>query len=308
MAPDKQRPEPVSADEYGADWIRGMGGVGSDEVFLDSDGEVLRPRLQYALGLAGLEQGMSILDIGCGRGEVLILCVRAGARHAVGVDYSQVSIREAQRCSTRLQVNARLPIDLMLADAKKIPLADESMDRVFMLDIVEHLHEWELQQVWAEVRRILKPDGVLVVHTLPNVWANRYGYRMARFFVRGLPQVVPDRDFHINEQSAPSLARSLEKGGFKTRVWLKDLMLRQADFLSDHQLEGFADQIKIYRLLQRPLWRAAWRLANWLPTRLILATDLFALAWKTAPPSALLRDLPANRSERAAHFLGGRAR
>jgi cyclopropane fatty-acyl-phospholipid synthase-like methyltransferase len=183
-----------------------MGGKGSNELFVRSGGSVIRPRLAAALNLAAVGNGLRILDIGCGRGEVIIKCAQAGTRLAVGVDYAPVSVTSARRNVERMGLridSEESPVALGCVNAKALPFKEDTFDRVFMLDIVEHLHEWELQRVWQEVRRVLKADGVLVVHTLPNRWAVDCGYKLARMIVRSLPASPPDmRDaFHVNEQT-----------------------------------------------------------------------------------------------------------
>lgn len=306
----KMLPPAVRPEIYSSEHIEGMGGTGSNELFVQSRGQVIRPRLAHALRLGEVRPGMTMLDIGCGRGEVVIKCAQAGASLASGLDYAPTSLEAAHKNAEQmgLQVNSdNSPLALNCADAKVLPFSSESFDRVFMLDIVEHLHEWELQQVWDEVRRVLKPDGLLIIHTLPNRWAVDYGYKVARLFVRRMPTNAPDkRDiFHVNEQSVVNLSRSLANGGLRARVWLDDLMLAQADWWQQTQVAGEDAQTRIYAALQRPAWRALYRLAVWLPTRLLIVSDLFAVAWKSGAKPDSLRQVPRAYTERVICLLGG---
>ncbi|MEW6264414.1 MAG: methyltransferase domain-containing protein [Thermodesulfobacteriota bacterium] len=307
---DPRPPAPVRPEVYVQAWCDGMGGRGSNEIFVASGGRETRPRLAYALNLADLRPGLKVLDLGCGRGEVAISCALAGAALAAAVDYAPVPLERAAENAAALNqaVNmAGSALVLSRADAKALPFPDQCFDRVFMLDIVEHLHEWELQQVWSEVRRLLAPGGYLVVHTLPNRWAIDYGYRLARLLLRRLPAESPDkRDlFHVNEQSPPQLRRSLVRAGLSCHVWLKDLILDQAGWWRRKGLAGEEAQELVYGRLLRPGWRSIYRLLTSLPTRLFLATDLFALAWPSGPGPAALERLPAGLAEKAASRLGG---
>ena len=56
--------------------------------YLSSEGEYLSQRLAEALAVAGIAPGMAVLDVGCGRGEMLRRTTRLGAR-AFGIDYAQ---------------------------------------------------------------------------------------------------------------------------------------------------------------------------------------------------------------------------
>lgn len=308
MTKPNTTPTPVRSDIYNAEWVKEMGGHGSNDLFVQSQGQIIRPRLAYALRLGAVQPGMSILDIGCGRGEVPIKCSQAGASRAVGLDYAHVSMESARQNIQEMGLDPTQlrSLSLTCADAKLLPFNDCSFDRVFMLDIVEHLHEWELQHVWEQVWRVLKPEGLLIIHTLPNRWAIHYGYPAARWLIRGLPgQALDKRDiFHVNEQSVTSLARSLAKSRLSARVWLADQLIAQADWWQQSPVEAAEDETLVYSRLQRPLWRALYQLATRLPTRLLLTSDLFAVAWKAdTPPSAILSQIPPARTERIVQKL-----
>jgi len=87
-----------------------------------------------------------ILDYGCGDGLDL-QCFRAlGYKNVIGVDYSAGLLRS-------------LTNDLIVqADCEQTPFADESFDVVFVNSVFHHLH---VDRAIAEVRRILRPAGLL---------------------------------------------------------------------------------------------------------------------------------------------------
>lgn len=303
---DNRRSRAVDAAVYDGRWVEEMGGAGSDRAFRATRGKILRPRLSYALGLAGLASGMAVLDIGCGRGEVVFKAWEAGARVAAGIDYAPASLGRARKNLTDLAGPGQR-WGLTQADAKRLPFTADAFDRILLLDVVEHLHEWELQEVWGELHRVLRRDGLVVIHTLPNRWAMDIGYRLARAIVPGMPRTAPDkRDlFHVNEQTVPTLARSLAQGGFRGRVWLHDLSLRQARFLEENDLGSEPELAGLYRRLRSPLWGALYALLARLPSRLALVTDLFALAWKPGHAPLLPGGLPAGWIERLLSRLEG---
>ena len=100
-----------------------------------------------------------------------------------------------------------------------------------MFDVVEHLFPWELDAALKDTQRVLKPQGMMVVHTAPNRWYDQYAYP----FVRGVRRlqgkkypanpralnVEANVEVHVNEQSIVSLRRYLERAGFmQVKVWL----------------------------------------------------------------------------------------
>lgn len=223
---DKQ---PLPSTLYTEEYFR-TACEGYDE-FNASEGEHLSRRLSAAFELAEVRPGMIILDVGCGRGEILRHCAKLGA-DAVGIDYASVAVAMSNEVIGTLDPETDGKTAVMLSDAKQLPFRDGTFDRVLMFDVVEHLHPWELHNAMLEVRRVLKPDGRFIVHTAPNVWYDHYAYPVVRL-VRTLlgegdkypknPRqfgVAVNEHVHVNEQSWWSLKRALKAAGFDGKVWL----------------------------------------------------------------------------------------
>ncbi len=213
----------IPPDRYDEDYFLSV--CEGYEEYLASEGRELSRRLREAFAVAGIEPGMRVLDVGCGRGEVLRHCARAGAA-AYGIDYARAAV-----LLSRQAVAAGEAAGVYQADARRLPFPDATFDRVLLFDIVEHLYPWELDQAIREARRVLRPDGRLVVHTAPNVWYDRYAYPIVRLvrilmgqgdrYPRDPRALIPaNLEVHVNEQSAFSLWRLLRRHGFRARVWL----------------------------------------------------------------------------------------
>ena len=197
--------------------------------FISSEGEYLSRRLAEALSVAGIAPGMRVLDVGCGRGEILRHVHRLGAR-AFGLDYASVAVQMSRDLANSESGEA---IGVYQSNAQALPLLDASFDRALLLDIVEHLYPQELDRALAEVYRVLKPGGRIVVHTAPNVWYDHCAYPAVRWVRTLMGQgahypknprafLVPANvHVHVNEQSCLSLWRNLRRAGFKhMHVWL----------------------------------------------------------------------------------------
>lgn len=224
-----QRPKPVSPDLYTEEYF--LTACEGYEDFIDSDGENLSRRLKAAFELAAVEPGMAVLDVACGRGEIVRHCARLGA-NAYGFDYAHAAIKLSQQIIGQETKPPPGIMELARADAKRYPFPAKKFDRVLMFDIVEHLHPWELHECLQEASRVLKDDGRLIIHTAPNIWYDRYAYPVVRLFRRlsgkgaGYPAnpreflVEHNQDVHVNEQSVFGLRRVLNDAGFAGRVWL----------------------------------------------------------------------------------------
>jgi ubiquinone/menaquinone biosynthesis C-methylase UbiE len=224
---DKQKPLPSQL--YTEDYFR-TACEGYDE-FNSSEGQHLSRRLSAAFALAEVRPGMKVLDVGCGRGEILRHCAQLGA-DAFGIDYAKVAVNMSQQVIESVNGVTRGITAVGQADAKHLPFPDQAFDRVLMFDVVEHLHPWELHLAMLEVRRVLKPDGRFIIHTAPNIWYDRYAYPLVRAFRSLLGEghkypknprqflVDVNEHVHVNEQSLLSMYQALWRAGFKGKVWL----------------------------------------------------------------------------------------
>jgi ubiquinone/menaquinone biosynthesis C-methylase UbiE len=217
--------------------------------------------------------GIKILDAGCGRGETLLACARAGAEVA-GIDYSAAAIE-----LTREFLSDHPEADLRVGSVTDLPWDDGTFDRVQFSDVIEHLDPPQTVPALAELRRVLKPGGYLVVHTAPNLWFMKYGWPASRPFVklaghRDIADKVDGwfeiaEDYHVNEQSTVSLRRALRAAGFTdAKAWIDPDVLRGGQF---HLLEGFGG----------PVVRVAQRVAALKPLRQLLGNDVIGVGRKT---------------------------
>ena len=149
--------------------------------FLSSEGAYLSQRLTEALAVAGIAPGMAVLDVGCGRGEMLRHTARLSAR-AFGVDYAQAAVRLSRRIAAEVIDQGGVAC-VYQASALYLPFEAETFDRVLMFDIVEHLYPAELALALIEARRVLKTGG-RITSTQRRTWYDRYAYPVVRL-VRG---------------------------------------------------------------------------------------------------------------------------
>ncbi|HEC23202.1 MAG TPA: class I SAM-dependent methyltransferase [Chloroflexi bacterium] len=237
-----------------------------------SEGAHLSRRLASAFSVAAVEPGMSVLDVGCGRGEIIRHCARIGA-DAYGIDYAPAAVRMTRDLIQNSRGEAPPGrMGVARADAKRLPFPDETFDRVLMFDIVEHLYPWELQEALLEVRRVLRPGGRLIVHTAPNRWYDRFAYPLVRLVRTAMGEgeryprnprqfgVTVNEHVHVNEQDLLSMKRTLARAGFRSRVWL--------DSPPQNRQEG-------------PILAALRHVAfNWVPFNWFFDREVFAVAWK----------------------------
>ena len=109
---------------------------------------------------------------------------------------------------------------VVLADARQLPMPDQSFDMVTMLDVIEHLTPAELDAALREAHRVLRPGGLLVGHTFPTRTIYDVTYRLMRTAWpawRGWPRdprVEYEHLMHVNEQTLRGLRAAVKSAGF----------------------------------------------------------------------------------------------
>ncbi|WP_108652387.1 class I SAM-dependent methyltransferase [Dongshaea marina] len=100
----------------------------------------------------------TVIDLGCGGGIYARGFIQAGASHVYALDSSEQYIQEAAGDNP-------FPgqLDFIHADACAVPLGDAVADILFERAMVHHLNETQKLSNLREARRLLKPDGLLVI-------------------------------------------------------------------------------------------------------------------------------------------------
>lgn len=270
----------TSSNEYDEKWIKDTWGWDTPEYFIKTQGKSLRPRIVASIKTAGLKPGMEILDVGCGRGEVVLYCARKGIK-AVGVDYSAAAIKIAKLAKNEHSKKERSMMTFVHGDINNIK-ETKSYDRIFLLDFVEHLHDWELSNIFKKCNKLLKPSGALIIHTLPNKWLYDVTYtKLLRFIVPSLPKnprSEKEKKIHINEMTIVHLNNILQESGFKSKIWLSDLIVEQAKWHAKHPLQDLRN--KLYHWLNKPIIGTFYKMLALTPLRLLIVNEMFAVAMK----------------------------
>jgi len=278
----KQQKQEVEHTAYDETWVRDAWGEKSTLELLANDSIASRPRVSRAVDLANFSEDQLVLDIACGRGEIPAIAAQKGA-DAVGLDFSNavLDIANKLRNKARKTDGASGRIELVRADACSLPFANESFDRVTMLDIIEHLTPQQLKSMFQEVSRVLKHDGYAVIHTLPNRWVYDITFPIFNKLSKRIPanpRSEHEKIIHINEQSLPDLKQMVKSCGLNSSLWLEQQMAKQARWNSGR--DDYRDtRDTIYPLLTGSAGYIL-ELMSMTPLKLILCNDIYGILWK----------------------------
>lgn len=234
--------------------------------FKKSFGEILEPRFKEFIKYFKISPKMKILDIGCGRGEMVLYVIKNGAK-AVGIDYANDSIELAKLLKSKQDKTIQSKMSFKVMDAKKLKFRNSTFDMVIMTDVVEHLYPEELDEVFQQIKRVLKRDGLLLIHTAPNKWFNNIAYRFYSYPVslilvkiwnrianKHYPNIAEPQDLrtdshvimHINEPTYFSLKALFKKYNFKGSIISSNVTAKKPHF-------GIKDDIFNFLVFLHPL-------------------------------------------------------
>ena len=103
-------------------------------------------------------RGLAVLDIACGEGYGCAL-LAASAASVVGVDVYPDAVAHAERKYSLKNLR------FQTGECRSIPLKAAAVDVVVSFETIEHLDEHE--EFMLEIRRVLKPGGLLIISS-PN--------------------------------------------------------------------------------------------------------------------------------------------
>jgi GT2 family glycosyltransferase/SAM-dependent methyltransferase len=126
-----------------------------------------------------LARGKDVLEIACGEGYGAALLAQV-ATSVTAFDVAAEAVAHARRSYRRPNLT------FALGDARRIPAPDASADMVTSFETLEHFAAHE--QFYAELRRVLRPGGVLIISTPERTVYSPDGSAANPYHVRELTQ------------------------------------------------------------------------------------------------------------------------
>lgn len=253
---------------------------GGHEAFLKHQGQrLVDPRLRSVAAIATLVPAGRVLDLGCGRGELAYFFAERGYE-VTAIDYSEDAIALAQSVFQSAPPEIQQRVTFRCESVVTAQLQAGEYDLAIASDLIEHLSPQEVEQLYRQVQRWLKPTGLFVLHTFPNLWHYQYDYQRRRRAAAKLGAWMPleprspyERLMHINEQSPRVMRRQLEQVFGQVKLWFGDSGEPGGSLVKPYGLRDLAAAPSLYAIasaldlpikhLQQRLWmkpvRFWWR-------------------------------------------------
>jgi len=196
---------------------------------------------RLAFELFSPEEGMNILDAGCGTGNFSIKLAKRGAR-VTGIDLSTEMMAVAKEKANRKNID----IEFLEMNIYDLAFPDNYFDGVFSMAVFETLPE--SQKAFQELMRVLKPGKFLMIGTIrkDSAWGKSYEKRIQedpntiyRFSIfKSLQEfkdidpehliktgqclfITPDAPAESFNQAEEERLSRTEAGGFMAGLWQK---------------------------------------------------------------------------------------
>jgi cyclopropane-fatty-acyl-phospholipid synthase len=108
-----------------------------------------------------LRPGHRVLDIGCGWGGMALYLHKVAGVDVLGVTLSERQLKIARERAAAAGVSDHVKFEL-----RDYRLLEETFDRIVSVGMFEHVGVKHYDEFFAKCRDLLKPDGVMLLHTI----------------------------------------------------------------------------------------------------------------------------------------------
>jgi ubiquinone/menaquinone biosynthesis C-methylase UbiE len=188
--------------------------------------------IEQIVGLLDLSRASSLADVGCGNGAYAIAAARKHPSCEVfAYDALESAVAECRKQSSGLDPSR---FHTGVAWAESLPLPDASVDRVLSRAVLHHVTD--PAAAYAEIARILKPGGLVLLQAPCNYWDKATGNLLTAMHL--LMDSSHTRRYH---QAAEIVAGMNDAGLAMARAacWPYDFGIddAMAEFVRTHNLQ-----------------------------------------------------------------------
>lgn len=200
-----------------------------------------RQKIRHTLNKLQLKRGETLLDIGCGWGAV----VTEAATH-FGVQATGITLSEAQLAW--FQERSAPGAEVQLQHYHALAESGKKFDKIVSVGMAEHVGRHRLRGYIADVKKLLKPGGLGLIHCITgtraeptNPWLVKYIFPGG--YIPAFEEMVRELSRHDliiwdAENLGPHYARTLDK-------WLENFE-REVDWVEARYGEEFVRMWRLY--------------------------------------------------------------
>ncbi len=134
-------------------------------------------KIQHIIKKLDIKPNQKVLDIGCGWGSLAIDIAKTAQCEVTGITLSENQLKYAKQKSK--EFNLENQVKFRLVDYREI---DEKFDRIVSVGMFEHVGRKFYNKFFNQVEKLLKDDGISLIHTIgsvnpprdPHPWITKY--------------------------------------------------------------------------------------------------------------------------------------
>lgn len=139
-------------------------------------------KVHHILRKLNIKEGMSLLDIGCGWGFLLIEAAKKYKVHGIGITLSEEQYKKFNERIKEEKLESLLEVRLI--DYRDLAKSGLSFDRVVSVGMLEHVGRENYDLFIKSVDAVLKPQGVFLLHYISSLkeypgdpWIKKYIFK-----------------------------------------------------------------------------------------------------------------------------------
>lgn len=203
-------------------------------------------KVNYIIDKLQIDEGMSLLDIGCGWGNLLIAAAKKHNIKGTGITLSEEQYKEFKDKIQKENLEENLHVKLM--DYRELKDSNLSFDRVVSVGMIEHVGNENYDLFLDNAKAVLKEKGIFLLHFISghkegavDPWINKYIFPGG--VLPSLREVIHkgvEKDFHIID------VESLRKHYVQTLLSWYANFIRKEDTIRNMFDERFVGMWKLY--------------------------------------------------------------
>ena len=193
-----------------------------------------------------LQEGMTLLDIGCGWGFLLMRAAKKYGIKGTGITLSKEQYQKFSEDIEREGLKDCLQVKLM--DYRDLKHSGAQFDRVVSVGMLEHVGRGNYELFMENAEAVLKPEGLFLMHYISaqkehegDPWIKKYIFPGGTIpSLREIIDILPEYEFHVLD------IESLRRHYNRTLLCWRENFLKHRAEIARMQGEEFTRMWELY--------------------------------------------------------------